>query len=424
MGSSSLVLTSLRPNTTITSAPTNPSPGDIATFSFTGSDNRTLPIDLTFECALDGTAYNSCVAPQEFSDLTHGSHTMLIRARDAAGNFDVTPASYTWFVELPPVTTILSGPAEIDENTSVTFTFQANVAGSTYTCWLDGLMEPCTSPATYTGIAAGEHLFAVLATGPGGTSELDWAEWEWTTGDTTPPITTLTSAPDVQTESTSATFAFTANEPDVTFMCSLNGAEPQVCTSPVEYPFLWPGTYRFEVYGLSPVMLDPFGVPVEPLFDPILTVYEWTIIDLLAPDTSITYGPAATTSSINAYFGLASDDPFAIIECSLDGAGFNECEVPAVFEDLPVGPHSLVARAVDIAGNVDPSPVTYNWTIVQAGPNTPTGTNVVVEIPLPGGGTATVTFLGGHPGRRDDPRSTHRRAGSAGWLYPERRNLL
>jgi hypothetical protein len=141
------------PNTFITSMPSDPSSSEVATFSFTGSDNRTPAANLTFECALDGTAYNSCVAPQQFSDLTHASHTMLIRARDAAGNFDTTPASYTWVVELPPVTTILTGPEEMTESASATFTFAANVAGSTFTCWLDGVIEACTSPKTYTGPA-------------------------------------------------------------------------------------------------------------------------------------------------------------------------------------------------------------------------------------------------------------------------------
>ena len=72
--------TSRGPNTTITSAPTNPTASDVATFSFTGSDNRTLAANLRFECALDGTAFNSCVSPQQFSDLTHGTHTLLVRA--------------------------------------------------------------------------------------------------------------------------------------------------------------------------------------------------------------------------------------------------------------------------------------------------------------------------------------------------------
>ena len=45
------------PNTTITAGPNQPADtNSVATFTFTGNDNRTLPADLTFECALDGTA--------------------------------------------------------------------------------------------------------------------------------------------------------------------------------------------------------------------------------------------------------------------------------------------------------------------------------------------------------------------------------
>jgi CSLREA domain-containing protein len=382
------------PNTSITAMPPNPDSSSVATFSFTGTDNRTPTANLTFECALDGTAYNSCVAPQQFSDLTHGSHTMLIRARDAAGNFDPTPASYTWIVELPPVTTILTGPEEVTENTSATFTFEANVPGSTFQCWLDGVITACTSPVSYTGLAAGDHLFAVLATGPAGTVELAWAEWEWTIADITPPITTIESGPAIQTEVVSATFVFSANEPVTTFMCSLDGSTPQPCTSPKEYPFLHPGLHRFEVVGLSPLMFDQYGQPIDPLFDPIPAIYEWTIVDLAPPDTTIMYGPAATTGSTTAYFGFSSDDPTAIVECSLNGAGFSSCETPTEFADLLPGSYTLVARAVDLAGNVDPTPETYNWTIVELAPNTPVGANVTVELPLPnGGGTATLTFF-------------------------------
>ena len=381
------------PNTNVLSGPANPSTSNVATFTLSGSDNRTPGADLTFECALDGTAYNSCTSPQQFSDLTHGSHTLLVRAVDAAGNFDTTPASYTWSVELPPVTTITGGPDEVTESTDATFQFQANLAGSTYQCWLDGVIEPCTSPKTYSGLAGGEHLFAVLATGPAGSLEQAWAEWEWTIADTTPPLTTIESGPDLSTTSTAATFVFSANEPDVTYMCSLDGREPQPCVSPVEYPRLHPGPHTFEVVALSPLMLDPFGEPIEPLFDPVPTTYQWTIIDLEPPDTTIQYGPASTTAATSAYFGFASDDPLAVVECSLDGAGFGECESPLELTDLTPGPHNMVARAVDLAGNVDPTPVTYSWTIVTMAPNTPVGTNVIVELTLPGGGVATLTFF-------------------------------
>ena len=51
----------------------------------------------------------------------------------------------------PPVTTITSAPAATTTETSATFVFAADQAGSTYICALDeGLFSPCTSPVTYT----------------------------------------------------------------------------------------------------------------------------------------------------------------------------------------------------------------------------------------------------------------------------------
>src|SRR5919106_2898590 len=156
------------PETTITSSPPAVDQSSVATFGFSGTDNRTAPENLTFECALDGTAYNSCTSPQQFSDLTRGTHVMLIRARDAAGNFDPTPARYEWLVELPPVTTILTGPPEITGNTAATFTWAADVPGSTFMCWKDGVLDSaCTSPKTYTNLRHGSHTFYVLARAPG-----------------------------------------------------------------------------------------------------------------------------------------------------------------------------------------------------------------------------------------------------------------
>ena len=66
------------PQTTILTSPTTPETppppaavdwNSVATFEFRGSDNRTPELDLTFECALDGTAYNSCTSPEQWSDL-------------------------------------------------------------------------------------------------------------------------------------------------------------------------------------------------------------------------------------------------------------------------------------------------------------------------------------------------------------------
>ncbi len=50
----------------------------------------------TFNCSLDAAAFAACTSPQTYSGLTNGSHTFQVRAVDAAGNVDPTPATYTW----------------------------------------------------------------------------------------------------------------------------------------------------------------------------------------------------------------------------------------------------------------------------------------------------------------------------------------
>src|SRR2546422_4620338 len=55
--------------------------------------------------------------------LTAGSHTFQVRATDAAGNTDASPASYTWTVDLTaPNTTIDTQPADPSNNTTPSFT--------------------------------------------------------------------------------------------------------------------------------------------------------------------------------------------------------------------------------------------------------------------------------------------------------------
>jgi PKD repeat protein len=93
------------PDTTITTFPSNPSDVASATFAFTGTDNATPSGSLTFDCKLDAGAWEVCTSPTAYSGLANGSHTFLVRAVDAAGNMDATPASYTWTVAVnqPPV---------------------------------------------------------------------------------------------------------------------------------------------------------------------------------------------------------------------------------------------------------------------------------------------------------------------------------
>jgi len=84
------------PDTAIVTKPLSPTYGLLATFSFSATDNLTGTV--TFECSLDGGAFAACVNPSTFTGLAPGGHTIAVRARDAAGNLDPSPASYAWFI--------------------------------------------------------------------------------------------------------------------------------------------------------------------------------------------------------------------------------------------------------------------------------------------------------------------------------------
>jgi hypothetical protein len=56
---------------------------------------------VTFESNLDGTEFVASVSPQEYVELSVGSHTYEVRATDAAGNASQVSASFSWSVLTP-----------------------------------------------------------------------------------------------------------------------------------------------------------------------------------------------------------------------------------------------------------------------------------------------------------------------------------
>ena len=89
-----------------------------------------------------------------------------VRAIDEHGFVDATPASASWTVThpaetIPPVTTILSGPAPapggVTASTVATFRFEASELGTTWDCSLDGgPYSFCMPGKTYSGLDLGE----------------------------------------------------------------------------------------------------------------------------------------------------------------------------------------------------------------------------------------------------------------------------
>jgi len=174
------------PNTTITNSPNDPTNLTDARFEFTSTEAGS-----TFQCSLDGVAFAACTTPVDYAGLAEGNHTFDVRATDAAGNMDATPASFSWDIDLtPPDTTITDSPADPTNETDASFQFTSSEAGSTFQCSIDsGALTDCTSPDDYAGLAAGDHSFEVTATDAAGNADQTPATFDWTIDLAAPVVT-------------------------------------------------------------------------------------------------------------------------------------------------------------------------------------------------------------------------------------------
>ncbi len=88
---------SVPPQTKIDSGPDGPTRDSTPSFSFSSSEANS-----SFECRLDGGAFAACRSPFTTAALADGAHSFEVRATDAAGNTDPTPASRGFSVDTQP----------------------------------------------------------------------------------------------------------------------------------------------------------------------------------------------------------------------------------------------------------------------------------------------------------------------------------
>jgi hypothetical protein len=358
------------PDTTITTNPANASASTNAGFSFTGSDNVTASSALTFQCQIDGAGYTACTSPRTYTGLADGSHTFQVRAVDGTGNTDPTPASYTWTIDTTaPDTTITANPNNPSTSTSASFSFSGNDGSGTgvasLQCKLDtGNYATCATPVSYTGLSEGSHTFSVRAIDAAGNVDPTPASYTWVI-DITAPDTTITANPASLTTSTNASFTFSGSDGNGTgvasFECQLDGAGYAACTTPQTLTSLSEGSHTFSVRAI-----DEAGN-----VDPTPASYTW-VIDTTAPDTTIDSNPTNPSASTNASFSFSGSDGngtgVASFECQLDGAGYAACTTPQTLTGLSEGSHTFSVRAIDAAGNVDPTPASYTWVVDLSSP--------------------------------------------------------
>jgi hypothetical protein len=180
--------------------------------------------------------------------------------------------------------------------------------------------------------------------------EFDWSAVNDTL-DLDPPETTITSGPAGLSASPDASFAFTSDESESTFECSLDGAGFTSCTSPASYTGLGDGAHTFDVRAT-----DGAGNT-----DATPDSAAWTI-DATEPNVELT-DPGSpvrgtVTLSPSADDGSGSGVASLIVQRSPAGAGsWTTIGTSWDTTSLADGSYDLRARATDNAGNVANSPV-------------------------------------------------------------------
>lgn len=198
-------------------------------------------------------------------------------------------------------------------------------------------------------------------------TDSDSGDWGWFIDDvsiltcvmdTTPPDTNITSGPahgsTINTDS--ATFGFTSTEAGSTFQCKLDGDPYGSCAGTRTYTSLANGSHTFTVRAIDPAG-NADATPATRSF-----TVDVAVTDTTAPTTKITKGPKKRTFKRRATFGFRSNEAGSRFTCKLDQKRWQSCTSPKSYKVKP-GRHTFRVRAIDPAGNADPTPAVWRWRV-------------------------------------------------------------
>lgn len=186
----SIVVDTDAPDTALKETPANPSNAKSGQFSFSSPDAKAL-----FDCSMDEEAYAPCSSPHlfNFSAFTDGSHSFTVRARDLAGNPDLSPAKFTWTIKTGAPTAILSGTPVSPTMVQSTILYVAGTDVVGYRYQLDAGAysdeTPVAAPIELSSLTEGAHTLRVIGRDSAGNwqAEANATAANWIV-DVTPPL--------------------------------------------------------------------------------------------------------------------------------------------------------------------------------------------------------------------------------------------
>jgi hypothetical protein len=279
-----------------------------------------------------------------------------------------------YFNPPPPLVFIDSGPANLDNHSTITFAFHSNIQASTFTCKLDaGSSKSCSSPYTLSNLSQGDHTLKITAKDPQ-SGQSTYSNETWTV-DSIPPVASINYGPNANTSETSATFQLASNEGHGQFTCSLDGAPSVDCGWSITYSNLLDAVHNFKMTSY-----DDAGNRSAPVS------WVWTV-DTIPPIATITSAPNLLSSSQTAEFEFDSNEEDGIFKCSLDGGTYVTCSSGKTYYALSDGTHTFKVEAIDLASNTGP-PDRWTWvvddtppvTTITSGPSDPTWSSMATFV--------------------------------------------
>ncbi|HEX2096103.1 MAG TPA: hypothetical protein VHF50_01905 [Solirubrobacterales bacterium] len=270
-------------------------------------------------------------------------------------------------VACTPETIFNATPGNPTNDTTPTFAFGESPPdfGPRFECSFQGAPFTACPPAgnTYGPLADGLYEFRAKASVGG---EVDPTPASWTFEvDTVPPETTITSTPGAVSSGFAASFSFSSSEHHPTFVCRLDNGPKQPCEPGKTYFFLAEGRHTFRVWSSDQATnQDPSAA--EHVF-----LVDTSFGDSSPPFTDIGSGPPSRTRLTSARFAYSSNEPGSRFECRIDSEAFSACEATGkAYPALRNGRHVFEVRAIDRAGNPDPTPAAHVWTVEGTPPET------------------------------------------------------
>jgi hypothetical protein len=346
------------PDTTLTAAPPAVLTATETTFDFESPDSDAIG----FECALDAAPFARCVPPVRAADLTDGPHRFAVRAFDALGLTDATPALAEFAVQVtPPETRVVSAPPARIGVPEAHFAFEP--VGARFVCTLDAeAPRDCEAMYDLAGLPEGPHRLEVAAHDGAGHAD-PTPEVVAFTVDLTAPVVLDLLGPGSPTSAAAFEATFRAEDrPDAaavvpTTLCALDAAAPVPCASPWAFAEVGEGEHT-----LSVAAEDDVGHVSEP--------ETWVfVVDRTPPRTVVDAAPAPRSRETAGAVTFVME-PGARATCRLDDAPPEDCNEALFFADLADGEHTVELWQTDIAGNLEDPPVVVRF-IVDTTPPAP-----------------------------------------------------